>query len=75
MDKSMQEKGGCDKSKLVDQIVLNAHVGEEYRSSCDGWVRPSSQAKCKTLVTFLQGHILAKNLETTSPSDDIKTKL
>jgi hypothetical protein len=75
MDKSILEIEGSIDSKVLNQLVSDTHIGEEYRSSCDGWVRPSSQAKCKTLLTLLQEHVLPKTIATTSPSDDTKTKL
>lgn len=75
MDKSILEIEGSIDSKVLNQLVSNAHIGEEYQSSCDGWIRPSSQAKCKILLMLLQGHVLPKTIATTSPSDDTKTKL
>ena len=60
--------------KASNQLVSNTHVGKEYLSSCNGWVRPSSQTKCKTLLMLLQWHFPPKNEATRGSFDDVETK-
>lgn len=72
MDKPVQGSENSRDSEATIPVVSDAHVGEEFRSSCDGWVRLASQAKCKVLVTLLQGHVPSKDAATTCPPDAAK---
>lgn len=67
MDKFVERSGGSSNSQgtTTQLVASNSHPGEEYLASCDGWVRPSSQAKCKTLLrSLLQGCVAPENATT-----------
>jgi len=71
MDKIVLESAGAPNLESI--APPTSHPSEEFLTSCDGWVRPSSQTKCKTLLHLLQEHVIFQTTITSVVFEDTTT--